>query len=71
MKMTWDEVYNSLLQFVKENNTLPKYNQDYKTIDWKGWIDRQKNNKIIGKLTEEQIQMLNQIPNWKWSKKQN
>ena len=47
----WEESYQELKQFIRENNRLPKQKEFY-------WLETQKENYRKGKLTKEQIQLL-------------
>lgn len=44
-----------------------RYSKDKNEREIESWCGHQKNNKKLGKLTEEQIKKLENIKEWKWS----
>lgn len=60
---TWDENYNLLVNFVHENDRLPKYNEN----NMGTWIQTQrhyyKHNQL---MSAEKIKKLESIKHWKW-----
>lgn len=62
----WNEKFNEVKQFVDENNRLPKLNEQNKC-----WINTQKQiykGTSKGRLTTEQIKLLESLKHWEWSK---
>ena len=64
---SFDESYNELLQWTLENNKIPSKQSKNETERRLGmWCSRQRLNKKIGKLNEDQILKLEKINDWHW-----
>jgi sulfur transfer protein SufE len=68
---TWDESYELLQDFIKENNKIPTKTEEYKDIKIGFWCSDQKKryNKNKNKLNDERIKKLEEIQGWKWGEK--
>jgi hypothetical protein len=65
----FDENYNKLVKFVKDNNKLPSNHSDIPEQKFLGnWFQHQRTNKKKNKLTDEQIKKLEKIDIWYWNK---
>ncbi len=56
---SWWKKYTELQKFIKEHNQLP-------TDDKNGWIQWQRQNYKNGKLSQKQVDALEQIDGWMW-----
>ena len=64
----WDNKYNALKEWVKENNTLPSVYFKNNKISGK-WLVMQRNKYKNGKLSEYRIKLLESIDGWYWGDK--
>lgn len=65
----WNINYELLKEYVTINNKLPIFKTEYKSINLGNWINNQRNvynGKSKGKITQSQIDLLEQIPKWYW-----
>ena len=63
---TWDDWYNDVLNFIKENDDLPKCIDEYNGFNIGNWCSTQRNNKKNNKLSEDKIKKLEEIKEWNW-----
>ena len=66
VSLLWKETYLILLDFIKENNRIPKIKEEYKNIYIGKWCDLQKQNYKKKILNNKRIEKLEQIEGWKW-----
>jgi hypothetical protein len=72
LDLKWNKKFESVKSFYSKNNKYPsQYSKDKEEQILGTWIGRQKTNKKKGKLTEEQIKLLETFPNWKWNNSDN
>jgi superfamily II DNA or RNA helicase len=66
----WDSKYDRLKKFVEKYGKLPvtESRKDNNDIQLGNWVSKQRSDHKNGKLSEEQIKVLNKINGWKWSK---
>ena len=67
---TWNKQYNSLKEFLKNNNN--KYPREKSTGEEHkilAWIKGQKTQHKKGSLSDENIAKLEELPRWKWINK--
>jgi hypothetical protein len=68
----WEDTFNSLVNFAKENNKIPYSHSDdeheKRLGNWCCTQRKSKRGKGRNLLTEDQIKKLEQIPGWYWSK---
>ena len=69
-KLSWDENYKILLDFIKENNRIPKKIEEYKDIKIGIWCTNQKKSYNKNKLDNERIKKLEEVKIWKWGEKE-
>jgi len=63
----WLEKYNEVKEYYQKYQKYPTQdNEEYKSLGI--WRNNQKRNYKQDKLTDEQISLLEQLPNWQWSK---
>jgi hypothetical protein len=70
----WDDWHNILQQFVEAFKYLPRYKNQWETRDgdvimvWRigVWCSNQRQARLDGGLTEEQIAALDAVPRWEW-----
>ena len=66
----FDEMYNSLIKFIKENKRLPKSNsQDANEKMLSTWCLNKKADYKNDKLSKERINKLNELLYWNWGSK--
>jgi hypothetical protein len=61
----WMEKYNELKDYFKNNNKLPYTSNKI----YGHWIDKQRQNKKNGKLSDEKIKLLEELNGWFWERK--
>ncbi len=65
---TWNNNYNKLKEWIKQNDNIPSStSKDKYEYNLFLWCYKQKNNKI--KLNQERILMLQNLSNWIWDKR--
>lgn len=65
-RLSWDENYNYLLQFIDKNYRLPKDTEEFDGIKIGKWCTKHRSKKKNGKLHEDIINKLQMIPEWRW-----
>jgi predicted helicase len=68
-EFAWMKRYEQVKRFIEENKRYPsKSSKDKYEKSLINWIDDQKKRRRNNnrKLTEEQIKLLDELPNWKW-----
>jgi len=66
----FDNVYNELIKWKQLNGRLPKLSKKDKEENFLcQWCSSRKKEKNINKLSDEKIEMLQQIEGWKWERK--
>jgi superfamily II DNA or RNA helicase len=62
----WLETLELLADFIEKHNRLPQYKEEYKDVNIGPWLGNQKQKFKTGKLSDERINLLDQVdPNWK------
>lgn len=66
----FDRKYDELKKWIKKNNRLPSQNSKDPNEEKMGrWCNQKRMKKKDGKLSQEKIDKLNQLPYWYWSLK--
>ena len=62
----WNDMYNLLLEYVRENNSIPIRSILYKEKNIGSWCGMQRMNYKQNKITQNRINNLEKIPEWYW-----
>lgn len=67
----WEEHYAQLLEYVAEYGTS-RVPQSYKIDGFRlgGWLQKQRNNYAAGKLSADRQRRLEELPKWRWSRRE-